>query len=436
MRAPSDLAQAEEVGRLLATEGAVLLTGGHHGVMQAAARGSRGADGVSIGLMPGSERDTGAPEHTYLLPTGLGELRNGLLVRAADAVVAVGCSWGTLSEIALARRTGVPLVLLDPWELPEDVGVVGVGAADAVPRSAICSTVPDNRSAAGSRIPGMDTDIRDRLERSFGDGPAHPPVGSDLAAGRRALRRRRGATAAAACGGRRSRSGASYAVATLGRLRRHRQPGRERPEPPRRPPSGPPPNRPGRTTPRSATSAASWRSAPGVVVHEHLENPFGYRAPDLSDALDLTYEGHRMWVLAQSGRHGFGYSSSAPSNGWASFADWVADQTRATPWRATTDGRATVRLTDGGQVVAARGAEIVQRTDDPRLGADFAAPGTPTGAAVVTVAGDDRSFFVVWRVVDGRLDVITTPPGDVVGATFDELLTYARAQYASGEGLR
>lgn len=129
---PSDLAHAEEVGRLLAEAGAVLLTGGHHGVMQAAARGARGGGGVSIGLMPGSERGTGAPEHTYLLPTGLGELRNGLLVRTADAVVAVGCSWGTLSEIALARRTGVPLVLIDPWELPEDVGVVVDAPPDAV----------------------------------------------------------------------------------------------------------------------------------------------------------------------------------------------------------------------------------------------------------------------------------------------------------------
>ncbi|GAA4756332.1 hypothetical protein GCM10023350_47360 [Nocardioides endophyticus] len=129
---PSDLAHAEEVGRLLAEAGAVLLTGGHHGVMQAAARGARDGDGVSIGLMSGSERGTGSPEHTYLLPTGLGELRNGLLVRAADAVVAVGCSWGTLSEIALARRTGVPLVLIDPWELPEDVGVIVADATEAV----------------------------------------------------------------------------------------------------------------------------------------------------------------------------------------------------------------------------------------------------------------------------------------------------------------
>ena len=129
---PSDLATAEQVGRLLAGYGAVLLTGGHHGVMQAAARGCRDAGGTSIGLMPGHDRAEGTPEHTYLLPTGLGELRNGLIVRAADAVVAIGCSWGTLSEIALARRTGVPLVLVDPWDLPEDVGVVAADAGTAV----------------------------------------------------------------------------------------------------------------------------------------------------------------------------------------------------------------------------------------------------------------------------------------------------------------
>ena len=129
---PTDLATAEQVGRLLATAGAVLLTGGHHGVMQAAARGCRDAGGTSIGLMPGHVREEGTPEHTFLLPTGLGELRNGLIVRAADAVVAVGCSWGTLSEIALARRTGVPLVLIDPWDLPEDVGVVVTDAEQAL----------------------------------------------------------------------------------------------------------------------------------------------------------------------------------------------------------------------------------------------------------------------------------------------------------------
>src|SRR5262245_30727836 len=129
---PSDLAHAEDAGRRLAEAGAWLRPGGHHGVMQAAAGGARDAGGVSIGLMPGYDRSAGTPEHTYLLPTGLGELRNGLIVRAADAVLAIGCSWGTLSEIALARRTGVPLVLIDPWELPDDVGTVVATPAEAL----------------------------------------------------------------------------------------------------------------------------------------------------------------------------------------------------------------------------------------------------------------------------------------------------------------
>jgi uncharacterized protein (TIGR00725 family) len=136
----ADLQRAREVGAVLARQGAVVLTGGHHGVMRAAAAGSAAAGGVSIGLLPGLDRGEGAPEHTYLLPTGLGELRNGLLVRSADAVVAVGCSWGTLSEIALARRTGVPLVLIDPWDLPEDVGVVAGDAEAAV--AAVAQLLP------------------------------------------------------------------------------------------------------------------------------------------------------------------------------------------------------------------------------------------------------------------------------------------------------
>lgn len=129
---PDDHQHAEEVGRLLAEAGAVVLTGGHHGVMSSAARGATGAGGVAIGLLPGLDRNEGSTAHTFLLPTGLGELRNGLLVRAADAVVAVGCSWGTLSEIALARRTGVPLVLIDPWDLPDDVGDVVAGPDEAL----------------------------------------------------------------------------------------------------------------------------------------------------------------------------------------------------------------------------------------------------------------------------------------------------------------
>lgn len=119
--------QAGEVGRLLALAGAVVVTGGLGGVMAAAARGCGDAGGLSLGLLPGADRAGAGAPHTLTVPTGLGELRNGLLVRSSDVVVAVGPSWGTLSEVALAVRTGVPVVLLG-WgtladHLPQDGGV-------------------------------------------------------------------------------------------------------------------------------------------------------------------------------------------------------------------------------------------------------------------------------------------------------------------------
>lgn len=123
---------ARELGRRLAEAGAIVLTGGLGGVMAAAAEGVRQAGGTCIGLLPGPERSAGDSAHTVLLPTGLGELRNGLLVRAADAVVSIGGSWGTLSEIALAVRTGRPLVRIGGWPLPEPAGVDAPDAAAAV----------------------------------------------------------------------------------------------------------------------------------------------------------------------------------------------------------------------------------------------------------------------------------------------------------------
>ncbi|SDC03535.1 hypothetical protein GA0111570_11522 [Raineyella antarctica] len=126
---PALLAQAHQVGRLVAARGAVVLTGGLGGVMEAASRGAFEAGGTTVGLLPGSDRSAANLYLTVALPTGLGEMRNALLVRSCDAVIAVGCSWGTLSEIALAVRTGVPVVTIECWDLPED-GPVRV--ADAV----------------------------------------------------------------------------------------------------------------------------------------------------------------------------------------------------------------------------------------------------------------------------------------------------------------
>ncbi|MEW6059640.1 MAG: TIGR00725 family protein [Actinomycetota bacterium] len=108
---------AEEVGRLLADAGAVLVCGGLGGVMDAAARGAASAGGASVGILPGETRRGSSLHLTVALPTALGEARNALVVRAADAVIAIGGEFGTLSEIALAVKIGKPVVGIGTWEL-------------------------------------------------------------------------------------------------------------------------------------------------------------------------------------------------------------------------------------------------------------------------------------------------------------------------------
>jgi uncharacterized protein (TIGR00725 family) len=110
-------AQAEEVGRLLARAGAILVCGGLGGTMDAAARGVQKGGGTSIGILPGSGRSAANPHLTVSIPTGMGEMRNALIVRSADVVIAVAGEFGTLSEIAFALKTGVPVVGLGTWEL-------------------------------------------------------------------------------------------------------------------------------------------------------------------------------------------------------------------------------------------------------------------------------------------------------------------------------
>jgi uncharacterized protein (TIGR00725 family) len=114
---PEQALAAEEVGERLARAGAIVINGGRGGVMAAASRGAHRAGGIVVGLLPGSDRATANEWVTVALPTGLGELRNGLVVRAADVVVAVGGAYGTLSEIALALAAGVPVLGLDSWPI-------------------------------------------------------------------------------------------------------------------------------------------------------------------------------------------------------------------------------------------------------------------------------------------------------------------------------
>jgi uncharacterized protein (TIGR00725 family) len=130
------VAPAEVLGRRLAEGGAVLVCGGGFGVMAAVCKGARQAGGTTVGLLPGLDRHSGNPDLTVALPTGLEQGRNLLLVRASDALVAVGGGFGTLSEVALALRTGVPVVGLATWSLqldgrPVDAFPVAADAEDA-----------------------------------------------------------------------------------------------------------------------------------------------------------------------------------------------------------------------------------------------------------------------------------------------------------------
>jgi uncharacterized protein (TIGR00725 family) len=113
----AEVATAEQVGSLLAGQGAIVVCGGLGGVMEAVSKGASARGGVTIGLLPGSDRSTGNQHLSVALPTGLGEMRNGLVVRVCDALIAIGGSWGTLSEIALAMRTGKPTVVVNGWEV-------------------------------------------------------------------------------------------------------------------------------------------------------------------------------------------------------------------------------------------------------------------------------------------------------------------------------
>jgi uncharacterized protein (TIGR00725 family) len=113
------LAVAELVGREVATHGAVLVCGGRGGVMAAACRGAKAAGGTTLGVLPGDSRDDGNDHLDIAVATGMGEMRNMIVVHSADVVIALSGEFGTLSEIAFALRIDKPVIGLDTWELAQ-----------------------------------------------------------------------------------------------------------------------------------------------------------------------------------------------------------------------------------------------------------------------------------------------------------------------------
>ena len=133
---------AEEVGAGLAEAGAVVVTGGLGGVMEAACRGAKSRRGRTLGVLPGDDRSAANGWVDIAVPTGMGEMRNALLVRSADALIAIGGGPGTLSEIALALKAGKPVFGLGGWDI--DGMVQAEGPSDAVRRACRHSSSADS----------------------------------------------------------------------------------------------------------------------------------------------------------------------------------------------------------------------------------------------------------------------------------------------------
>jgi uncharacterized protein (TIGR00725 family) len=150
---PTELALGDAVGRGIGEAGAVLVCGGMGGVMEAAAGGCLAAGGKTLGVLPGDSRLDANPYLTLAVATGMGEARNAVVVRTADAVIAIHGEFGTLSEIALALKMGKPVVGLGTWELSK----TGVPVESIVRATTAEEAVRDALRLANRAIAARDT---------------------------------------------------------------------------------------------------------------------------------------------------------------------------------------------------------------------------------------------------------------------------------------
>lgn len=143
-----DERNAYEVGRLLARAGATVICGGGIGVMAAVSAGARSENGLVIGIRPGDSAADANPDLSAVIVTNLGEARNAVIIWSADAVISIGGSWGTLSEIALAKRRGaIPVITLGGWTVLQSDGT-------PLPDPTIPATTPADAVARALSAPG------------------------------------------------------------------------------------------------------------------------------------------------------------------------------------------------------------------------------------------------------------------------------------------
>ena len=135
---------AEEVGAELARRGATLICGGLDGVMEAACRGAASQGGMTVGILPGNSRKDANPHVRIPIVTGMGYTRNAIVAKSGQAAIAIGGSYGTLSEIAYALQNNVPVIGLGTWSLSrggvEDNSIIVVYSAAEAVEKAIAAT--------------------------------------------------------------------------------------------------------------------------------------------------------------------------------------------------------------------------------------------------------------------------------------------------------
>ncbi len=136
---------AEEVGRELARQGAILICGGLGGIMKAACKGASSEGGMTIGILPGDNREAANPYVQIPIVTNLGEARNVIVVKSAQAIIAIGGGYGTLSEIGHALRNNIPVIGLNTWSLsrngqPDNSIIIARSPAEAVSKALSLAT--------------------------------------------------------------------------------------------------------------------------------------------------------------------------------------------------------------------------------------------------------------------------------------------------------
>ena len=153
---PEEAKLAETVGELLAQRGATIVCGGLGGVMEAVCRGAKSKGGLTVGILPGQDSNMANPWVDIPVVTGIGEARNVAVVKSAQAVIAIGGGYGTLSEIAYALKSGIPVIGLNTWSLSrngrEDDSIIRVQSAnDAVDKAISLAKRRKNREIASLR---------------------------------------------------------------------------------------------------------------------------------------------------------------------------------------------------------------------------------------------------------------------------------------------